>query len=89
MMRVFFHQDCKVCGRPMLVRIELLGARIECGHCRAECAADCAEAIPVPAKCAESSKRNRLSSIPCGTSPFGYASTVGAKELHGNSDGFQ
>jgi hypothetical protein len=35
--QLYFHQDCQVCGRPMNVRIELLGQRIRCGHCRGEC----------------------------------------------------
>ncbi len=39
MRQVYFHQECGVCGRPMLVRIELLGERIQCGHCHAECLA--------------------------------------------------
>ena len=30
---VYFHQDCKVCGRGMRVRIELLGQKIACAHC--------------------------------------------------------
>lgn len=33
----FFKQNCRVCGRPMVVSSELLDVSIRCGHCGAVC----------------------------------------------------
>ena len=33
MSNVYFHQNCRVCGRGMRVRVELLGKKIACAHC--------------------------------------------------------
>ncbi|MCA9134037.1 MAG: hypothetical protein KDA45_12810 [Planctomycetales bacterium] len=44
MKQASFLQDCPVCGRPMRVRLELLGQRIRCGHCLADC--DAVQALP-------------------------------------------
>lgn len=30
---VFFNQACPVCGRPLHVRVQLLGERVYCQHC--------------------------------------------------------
>lgn len=30
---VFYHQSCPVCGRPLQVRVTLLGRRVYCQHC--------------------------------------------------------
>ncbi|QDV58021.1 hypothetical protein Mal33_40370 [Rosistilla oblonga] len=37
MEQFYFHENCKVCGRPMIVSLELLNAAIRCGHCGAIC----------------------------------------------------
>ncbi|QDS89608.1 hypothetical protein EC9_38080 [Rosistilla ulvae] len=37
MEQFYYHQNCKVCGRPMIVSSELLNAAIRCGHCGAIC----------------------------------------------------
>ncbi len=37
--KVYFTQDCQVCGRPMRVRLELFGKHICCAHCNASCRA--------------------------------------------------
>jgi hypothetical protein len=28
-----FRQDCKTCGRVLLVRVEVLGLQVACSHC--------------------------------------------------------
>lgn len=30
---VFFNQVCPVCGRPVRIRVNLLGRRVYCQHC--------------------------------------------------------
>lgn len=30
----FFTQNCPICGRSLEVRIEYLGKRVSCSHCR-------------------------------------------------------
>ena len=30
----YFQQDCPVCGRPLQIRVEHLGQRVRCSHCR-------------------------------------------------------
>ncbi len=37
--QLYFTQGCQVCGRPMRVRLDLLGQSIHCGHCNAVCKA--------------------------------------------------
>ncbi len=32
----FFERHCPTCGRPLQVRISLLGKSVRCPHCRAE-----------------------------------------------------
>lgn len=46
--RLYFKQECPVCGRGMRVQIELLGKKVACGHCGAALLArgDGASAIP-------------------------------------------
>jgi hypothetical protein len=29
----FFVQECPVCGRPLQIRVEYLGRRLNCDHC--------------------------------------------------------
>lgn len=79
MRQVYFHQDCGCCGRPMLVQVQLMGERIECGHCRAEC--DARRAAPKRGALAQfvSSKLGRLSSLRCDTSPAGHRSSGGTR----------
>lgn len=31
----YFHLDCPTCGRPLQIRISLLGKLVSCRHCRA------------------------------------------------------
>ena len=31
----YFDQDCPTCGRRLRVRVEYLGKRVKCQHCRA------------------------------------------------------
>jgi hypothetical protein len=32
----YFQQDCPVCGRPLQIRVEHLGKRVLCSHCRCQ-----------------------------------------------------
>ena len=34
MTHVRFNTSCQICGRRLLVRIEYLGAKMECPHCQ-------------------------------------------------------
>lgn len=31
---IYYRQSCPACGRPLLVRVEHLGQRVACQHCR-------------------------------------------------------
>ena len=33
---VYFYQACPICGRSLQVRVEYLGRRVFCRHCRGE-----------------------------------------------------
>ncbi len=30
----FYYQDCPICGRTLLIRVEYLGRQLICQHCR-------------------------------------------------------
>lgn len=38
-----FLRDCPTCGRPMEIRVQLLGRKVACDHCGAQFRADAAE----------------------------------------------
>jgi DNA-directed RNA polymerase subunit RPC12/RpoP len=47
----YFVQECPTCGRNLEIRVEYLGRRVACQHCRGHFVASDAE---IPPQCSES-----------------------------------
>lgn len=59
----YFVQECPTCGRSLEIRVEYLGKRVACRHCRGELVASDPAAAPASASLTSSALLRRANEL--------------------------
>ncbi len=59
----YFVQECPTCGRSLEIRVEYLGKRVACRHCRGELVASDPSAAPATASLTTSALLRRANEL--------------------------